>query len=159
MPHFLYAQLTMHMLATSQQPTKHGVCTELRLASPVAYSLPPLSLTMICIICCSRRLQPTPPTMSTSFLPVCAIARSVISTNIANMVSCQSRNTTAKAVPQISKSPNTKAKAVPQISTNITSMISSPSSQGILILIWSPIGDETPSSRQNLYQYCKYALC
>lgn len=33
-----------------------------------------------CIICCSRTLQPTPPTISTSLVPTCAMARSVIST-------------------------------------------------------------------------------
>jgi len=40
---------------------------------------------------CNRRLQPTPPTMSTSGTPQCAIARSVISTSIANSVSCRTR--------------------------------------------------------------------
>lgn len=47
-----------------------------------------LTPTMMRIISCSRRLQPTPPTMSTSCLLQCAIARSVISTSMAKMVSC-----------------------------------------------------------------------
>ncbi|GBE61644.1 peptidase M28, putative [Babesia ovata] len=39
-------------------------------------------------ICCKRRLQPTPPTTSSSLDSTNAIARSVISTSMANMCSC-----------------------------------------------------------------------
>eukprot|EP01139_Manchomonas_bermudensis_P025632 Amastigsp_a846023_108.p3 type:complete len:100 gc:universal Amastigsp_a846023_108:194-493(+) len=42
---------------------------------------------MVAIISWSRTLHPTPPTMSTSVEPVCAIARSVTSTSIAKIVS------------------------------------------------------------------------
>lgn len=54
----------------------------------MAQRLAPLSWAMLCIISCRRTLQPTPPTINTVSAPVCAIALSVISTNIANTVSC-----------------------------------------------------------------------
>ncbi|OMH85173.1 hypothetical protein AX774_g1274 [Zancudomyces culisetae] len=60
--------------------------------SSVANSLPPRSLAIVPIISCSRKLHPTPPTTNTSLLPTCAIARSVISTNIANNVSCKEKH-------------------------------------------------------------------
>ena len=56
--------------------------------SSVANTFPPRSSAIMPIISCNRTLQPTPPTISTSLLPMWAIARSVISTSMANMVSC-----------------------------------------------------------------------
>ena len=47
------------------------------------------------IICCRRSLQPTPPTMSTSSRPACAMARSVISTSMAKTVSCSEKHRSA----------------------------------------------------------------
>ncbi|KAA1129042.1 hypothetical protein PGTUg99_025755 [Puccinia graminis f. sp. tritici] len=44
------------------------------------------SSVIVFIISCSRSLQPTPPTIKTSVAPTWAIARSVISTNIAKIV-------------------------------------------------------------------------
>mmetsp|Transcript_31284 Transcript_31284/g.101869 ORF Transcript_31284/g.101869 Transcript_31284/m.101869 type:complete len:223 (+) Transcript_31284:364-1032(+) len=55
----------------------------------------PRALHIPSIICCRRSLHPTPPTMSTSLLPVCASARSVISTSIAKMVSCSEKHRSA----------------------------------------------------------------
>ena len=61
----------------------------------MAQSRPPLCWTIRSIICCSRLLQPTPPTIRTSFWPQCAMARSVISTNMANSVSCSEKQRSA----------------------------------------------------------------
>lgn len=89
--------------------------------SSVANNLPLRSAHMMPIISCNRSLHPTPPTMSTwnriqstqiryakqlqstsentpiqtSFDPQCAIARSVISTSIAKMVSCSEKHKSA----------------------------------------------------------------
>ena len=48
---------------------------------------PPRPRAIAAIIACSLRLQPTPPTSSTSFRPQCAMARSVTSTSMAKIVS------------------------------------------------------------------------
>jgi hypothetical protein len=55
--------------------------TVLNYLSSVAYDLAPLSAHMISIIVCSLSLQPTPPTISTSFEPQCAIALSARTEN------------------------------------------------------------------------------
>ncbi|KAI6755255.1 hypothetical protein HG531_004361 [Fusarium graminearum] len=60
--------------------------------SSVAYTDPPRSRAMCPIISCNLSLQPTPPTMRTCEDPTCAMARSVISTNMANTVSCSEKH-------------------------------------------------------------------
>ena len=47
-------------------------------------------------------LHPTPPTINTSLLPICAIARSVISTSIANAVSCKEKQRSAGVIVSLS---------------------------------------------------------
>lgn len=102
--------------------------------SSVANTCPPLSWAMMLIISCSLSLpivqeseyidyvksmpglHPTPPTMSTCLLPICAIALSVISTSIANTVSCNVRQRSAGVkVPSspvsVSLNPLSKVKA------------------------------------------------
>lgn len=85
--------------------------------SSVANTFPPRSLAMIPIISCKRSLperalyqqrwsdgrgfadlHPTPPTISTSLLPICAIARSVISISIAKTVSCKEKQRSAGVI-------------------------------------------------------------
>jgi hypothetical protein len=59
----------------------------------------------VAVLTWSRRLQPTPPTMRTSAELQCAIARSVISTSIANTVSWSEKHRSAfVAVPLFSMS-------------------------------------------------------
>lgn len=66
--------------------------------SSVANTCPPRSLAMVPIISCRRWFEPTPPTTSTSRLPICAIARSVISTSIANTCSWRLKHKSAPVI-------------------------------------------------------------
>lgn len=68
----------------------------------MAHSDAPRSAAMISIICCRRTLQPTPPTISTVSAPQWAMARSVISTSIANMVSCSEKQRSAAVTSPLS---------------------------------------------------------
>mmetsp|Transcript_1447 Transcript_1447/g.4341 ORF Transcript_1447/g.4341 Transcript_1447/m.4341 type:complete len:313 (+) Transcript_1447:556-1494(+) len=63
--------------------------------SSVQNARPPRWETIANIMSCNRTLHPTPPTTSTSFWLQCAIALSVISTNIAKMVSCIEKHRSA----------------------------------------------------------------
>jgi len=48
-------------------------------------------------------VHPTPPTINTSLLPICAIARSVISTSIAKAVSCKEKQRSADVIVSFSR--------------------------------------------------------